>query len=126
VTPEEGEGYLATFNGYLSEVIGLRYAVGLPEVQTTAEMAQSITRVRASLDRVEQAVVWGIGALTHIQVAYEAAKVAAEEAWDEAVRRERAKPVRREYEGPRERYAEANLSALALRRDERQWGERLA
>lgn len=107
----------------VSEVISLRYGASLPPTFSGAQQVlDSLVDVRRRLDRVEELLVYTIQIKGRAHSENELKKSQADQHWAEALRQGKRSPVMRgnEYEGPRERYAEADLATLNERREARQ------
>lgn len=112
-TPDRGGVIRDLGNGWLAEVAKLR-AVKVPEPGAPPpEIYEALLKVRGSLDRVEEILSQ---AMTVRSGAELSAREAADKAGDELDKRIKVRAARaRDFEGARERLAEANLDALPAR-----------
>lgn len=105
-----------------SEATELRFGVSLPaRVATPQEVLDRLHEVRANYDRVEELMqtAYRIKERLARDAAFHAA--VHEDAWDTEMNRYNRSPVRRgEFEAPKERYSEVNLTTLEQKRAARQ------
>jgi hypothetical protein len=106
----------------VTEATSLRLEVGLPAAGAdVAQLLNSLRDTRVRLDRVEELLVRSMQLRGQIERNAIAVSADAADAWARAVRAIAAAPLTRgpEFQGPRERYAEADLLTLEQRRDAR-------
>lgn len=110
--------------GYTDEALELRYAAAgdaagpprLPEVGTPLEdVLGSLVRVRRRIDRVEEILGLAVAARGRIRRLYETVDSQASNAWDEAVTTD-PRINSGSFVAPKEKYAQANLATMSLRR----------
>ena len=117
------------FASWVEEALSLRFEVDpaggyqllLPPSESPPQVVlDSLIHVRQRLDRVEGILASVQRAVGRVARILSAKKFEFEGAWDEAVRSQRSRPARGSGDGfvaPRERYAEANLETLLVRRE---------
>jgi hypothetical protein len=101
------------------EVLSLRFAGSLPPAAAApSEVLENLVEARTRLDRTEELLYRVLRMQSHLAAERVKAEAAAEEAWDASVVRQRQGSVRRsdEFVAPKEKYAEANLATIDLRR----------
>lgn len=107
---------------YVSEASELRFAAGsLALGSNVEEMMASLIAARQRLDRVEELLVRVLRVRDRARRGSVAAEAEANDQWDQALHQLNSRPrgLRGEYEGPRERYADANLAVLDFKRQAR-------
>lgn len=125
----ETRDIVARMEDFMAEVVELRSSVELPKITDHAdEIVERLQHTRQALDRIEE--IWRtVGrskALAQRQMT--SLENVANDAWANALRNLRALPTFRntEYVGPRERYAEADLSTMDARQNFRRAQEQLS
>lgn len=107
--------------GSVREAADLRRHKSLPGPGADPqEVLESLLEVRRRYDRVEEIYLTVLQVRGKIARAKQARQAEAEDAWNEALKRARASPTREDYEGPRERYAEADLATIDFKVKARQ------
>lgn len=112
-------------NPLIEESLRLRVGVSLPTIdQGPVEVLSSLIGIRSRLDRIEEILSIVVRFRGQIQSSFKSATAELEEAWAAQV----SSPSRRgrgstdwNAPAPRERYAEADLATLDLKRRQRQW-----
>jgi hypothetical protein len=107
---------------YLVEALDLRFTFTIPPPGAGPEVVMnSLIETRQRLDRVEELLVRTLRIRARARRAATAATASADDHWNRAVRRVATSSVRQgpEFQGPRERYAEADLSTLEHRHEAR-------
>lgn len=108
---------------YLVEVLDLRFTHTIPAAGAAQEdIMRSLIDARQRLDRVEELLVRTLRIRARAHRSATAARASADDEWSRAVRNVATSSVRQgpEFQGPRERYAEADLATLEQRRHARQ------
>ena len=103
---------------HVAEARMLREVGPLPGVTAApVDMVTYLQDVRARQDRVEQLLSQAIQVRSAARRAAAALAAVADDAWDEAIKRTRARPVQPggEYTSARERHADANLTIIDQR-----------
>lgn len=116
----------AALEGYIREAIGLRMLAEVPPVAPDpAELQRHLLDARGRQDRVEELLRNALRIRARAQRANHAATAQADDAFDEAIHRQRCAPVQSggEFTSARERAAEANLATMDLRRTARTTAE---
>jgi hypothetical protein len=107
---------------WTTEVVELRFQEGDNPDPTDSpqETLLKLQRVRQRVDRVEEILlsVTRVKGAAHRQAAI--SKALYDDRWDQAANEAARSPVRQEYQGPRERYAQFNLTALVEKHKSRQ------
>lgn len=109
----------AALSSYVAEALNLRFSGALPtSAASVADMLDALLDVRQRLDRVEELLTKVIRLRARVHRAATLTTATVDESWDRAVQAQRTAPVSRgdNFSGPRERYAEANLTVLEERR----------
>lgn len=108
----ELEGQLAA---WVTEALELRFGGGVelpPSESTPAAVHASLLSVRSRLDRIDGIYIRVLRARGRCRRAAKTGRYLADDAWDVSVTGQR----RQDYQGPRERYAEASLSSFEQQR----------
>ncbi len=119
VTNAEIEGFL---RDYVTETVALRFEGTLPPAGAGPdEIIDGLIATRQRLDRVEELMVQTLRIRAAAKRGSTAATATMDDQWDQAVRAIGTSSVVRgtEFQGPRERYAEANLDTFEARREAR-------
>lgn len=111
-----------------TEATELRFAVSLPPSSATPqEVLDRLHEVRQSFDRVEQLMQTAYRIKERLARSAAYLNAVHEDAWDTEMNRYNRSPVRRgEFEAPRERYSEVNLTTLEHKRAARQMTRELS
>lgn len=107
---------------YLVEVLELRFTFTIPPPGAASdEIVRSLSDTRQRLDRVEELLVRTMRIRARARRAATAATASADDQWNRAVRKVATSSARQgpEFQGPRERYAEADLAILEQRHQAR-------
>lgn len=113
----------SSLSDQVREALDARFSVKLPPAGSSPQqLYETLVLARASLDRVEEILQQFVLVRARTQRAYDIARAAVEDAWDEAAVKGLSPQGRAQADfiGPRERYANYNLATLDLRRTERQ------
>jgi hypothetical protein len=107
----------------LDEALTTRQTIMAPLGSNPDELLAALADVRARLDRVEELLASGLRLRGQARRAAEDASFAADVAWAQALESIKSAPVRRggsdSFEGPRERYAQADLAIFDAKRHTR-------
>jgi len=118
----EAEQIIEQMESLMAEAVELRHKVDLPKLtDQPSEIVERLQQARQAQDRLEEIlrVAGRIKALTQRQKS--AFEAVADDAWATSLSHIRQVPTfRSDYVGPREKYAEADLSTMTQRRDLRQ------
>lgn len=92
-----------------------------PSSSSQQDVLETLLRVRARADRLEEIYARLIRTRADGNRRFTLAKATAQEAWNDHLGQQRRASARRggEFEGPRERYAEADLATLSQQREQR-------
>ena len=108
-----------TVNSLVSEVLKLRSSVSLPSASSVPQaVLDSLLDVRAKADRVEELSITVLRMRAQLGRREAALKALVEDSWAQALTDLKGTGSRQrdQYEGPRERYAEADLAVLSDKR----------
>lgn len=111
--------------GWLQEAVDLRGNLGMDaydDLSNPYQVVEQLSRVRATLDRIEELLVLATRAKASLTRAHRTTKDEQQLAWDQHVTSQSAlkRPVlTQEYVTGKEKFAEANLATLELQRAER-------
>lgn len=122
---EEVEKKLAEL---LTEALSLRTASSIPYSEASPQVVlNSLLDNRQRVDRLEEIYLQVVQIRARLSRRTSAIKAEADDAWTEALMALKSQGARNrdQYEGPRERYAEADLATLTLKRKARKAEELL-
>jgi hypothetical protein len=125
----ETKELVSRMEAFMAEVVELRSSVELPRITDQAdEIVTRLQHTRQAIDRIEE--IWRTVGRTKAMAQRQMSSLenVANDAWANALRNLRALPTFRntEYVGPRERYAEADLSTMDARMEFRRAQEQLS
>jgi hypothetical protein len=111
----------ALLDGHVVEAVELRFSGDIPGPQSAPkQILDALYEVRRRLDRVEFLLSQAIRVRGKLRESNDAATAEVDDAWDSSIHTTRsAAVVRDDYTSAKERYAEANLATLDLRRTQR-------
>lgn len=113
----------------VDEALALRISAHLPEMGADVHtVVDSLLDTRHKADRLEGLHIQALQVKAKISRIAASAKAEADDAWASAISDMRSAAVRNRdtYEGPRERYAEADLASIAQKRKARKAEELLS
>lgn len=120
---QETQAVEATLIDFMEESYRLRFgtAVSPNPGEGMPELLAKLLDVRRSMDRVEELLFKSLRIRARISRINTSIQADVEDKWDQAVKNTRSNSVIRgsDMVGPRERYADANLSTLVERREAR-------
>lgn len=123
---DDVEAQLAPF---VEEVLRLRLAASIPSSSAIPQaVLDSLLEVRAKSDRVEAINIQVMRLRHRVARRVAAVKATADDAWSQAIADIKKAGARSgdQYEGPRERYAQADLATLSVKREMRKAEELLS
>src|SRR5687768_16899500 len=123
VNDQEVQDVESTLLGFMEEAYRLRFGktVSPNPGEGVTELLSKLLDVRRSMDRVEELLFKSLRIRAKIDRINTSVQADVEDKWDQAVKDTRSNSVIRgsDMVGPRERYADANLATLVVRREAR-------
>ncbi len=107
---------------FIEEVFTLRFgAEGAKPGEGPSEVLARLLEIRNRIDRVEELLIRSLRVKARVHRLNASVQATVDDEWDQAVSATRSSPSLRgsDMVGPRERYAEANLTTLSSRREAR-------
>ncbi len=123
VNDQEAQDIESTLLGFMEEAYRLRFGTTASPIpgEGMPELLAKLLNVRRSMDRVEELLFKSLRIRARIERINTSVQADVDDKWDQAVKNTRSSSVLRgsDMVGPRERYADANLTTLEIRREAR-------